>query len=98
MKKINLEICRALFNRARGDLGFITTVLSFLIANKVGVDIKWWYILLIGLYFIAHTIWSHLRGIRQSGDYARAQSRLFMELFNDVKEIKKKLNEHSQKI
>ena len=81
---MNIEVIRQLFNRARGDFGFVTTILSFLIADKVGVDIRWWYFLIIGVFFILHMIWSDKRAIRQSADYARIKSELFMDLKEKV--------------
>lgn len=87
VKKVNGSVFRTLFNQARGDLNFVTLILSILIANKVGINIKWWYIVLGGLFLILHIIWNHKRGYRQIADYGRQQSKEFQELKRMVKEI-----------
>jgi hypothetical protein len=85
---INLAILRTLFNQARGDLQWLITFGTFLLAASIkGFSIKWWYIALYVLAIFIHMIWGHYRRIRQDSDYARTQSKEYMELKRMVKEI-----------
>ncbi len=84
---MNTSIFRTLVTRARSDIWFITPLLSFLIADKVGIDFEWWYFVAGGSVFIGHMIWSHKRGVRQEIDYSFQQSKEFQELKNMVKKL-----------
>ena len=84
---MNTSIFRTLFNRARGDIWFITPLLSLLIADKVGISFEWWYFVVGAAFFLGHMVWSHRRGMRQEVDYSFKKSKEFQELKKMVAEI-----------
>ena len=85
---MNFAILKLLFNRAKADFQIIPTVLSFLIADKVGVVLEWWYFLIIAVFFILHMFWSLNRGVRQEADFGRDKSKEFQEVKSDIKWIR----------
>ena len=89
-RKINLGVLRVLYNRGKQDLNIISTVLLFFTADKVGVEIKWWYIALIIVYFILRALWDDKRLISQEIEYTVTNNKIFMEMKNKVDYLYKK--------
>jgi len=87
MKVPNIAVLKLLFNRAKSDFQIVPTVLSFLIADAVGVNIEWWHLVIIIGFFIIHILWSLDRGVRQEVDFHWKKSTEWQEMKKKIDEI-----------
>ena len=96
MKLPNIAVLKLLYNRARADFQVIPTVLSFLIADAVGIDMKWWYFVLILGFFLIHILWSLDRGVRQEQDFHWRKSTEWQEMKRKIDTIYRSIYESKE--